>query len=83
MLLLEFLCFNEKNNDYAVDRRYDNARDKSVLDKKDTRKIRLTLRQINQLRMQSEAHEYEKESELEFVRQMYGNPAGEAEQPAE
>jgi len=83
MLLLEFLYFNEKNNDYAVDRRYDNARDKSVLDKKDTRKIRLTLRQINQLRMQSEAHEYEKESELEFVRQMYGNPAGEAEQPAE
>jgi hypothetical protein len=83
MLLLEFLYFNEKNNDYAVDRRYDNARDKSVLDKKDTRKIRLTLRQINQLRMQSEAHEYERESELEFVRQMYGNPAGEAEQPAE
>ena len=83
MLLLEFLYFNEKNNDYAVDRRYDNTRDKSVLDKKDTRKIRLTLRQINQLRMQSEAHEYEKESELEFVRQMYGNPAGEAEQPAE
>ncbi len=83
MLLLEFLYFNEKNNDYAVDRRYDNARDKSVLDKKDTRKIRLTLRQINQLRMQSEAHEYERESELEFVRQMYGKPAGEAEQPAE
>lgn len=83
MLLLEFLYFNEKNNDYAVDRRYDNARDKSVLDKKDTRKIRLTLRQINQLRMQSEAHEYERESELEFVRQMYGAPAGDAEQPAE
>jgi len=83
MLLLEFLYFNEKNNDYTVDRRYDNARDKSVLNKKDTRKIRLTLRQINQLRMQSEAHELEKESELEFVRQMYGTPAGEAEQAAQ
>lgn len=83
MLLLEFLYFNEKNNDYAVDRRYDNAKDKSVLNKQDTRKIRLTLRQINQLRMQSEAHEFEKESELEFIRQMYGTPAGEAEQPAE
>lgn len=83
MLLLEFLYFNEKNNDYAVDRRYNNANDKSVLKKSDTRKIRLTLRQINQLRMQSEAHEYEKESELEFVRQMYGTPAGEAAQPAE
>jgi hypothetical protein len=83
MLLLEFLYFNDKNNDYAVDRRYENEDDKSVLKKSDTRKIRLTLRQINQLRMQSEAHEYEKESELDFIRQMYGTPAGEAEQPAE
>lgn len=83
MLLLEFLYFNEKNNDYAVDRRYDNAKDKSILNKSDTRKIRLTLQQINQLRMQSEAHEFEKESELDFIRQMYGTPAGDAEQPAE
>jgi hypothetical protein len=83
MLLLEFLYFNDNNNDFAVDRRYDNAKDKSVLKKSDTRKIRLTLRQINQLRMQSEAHEYERESELDFVRQMYGAPAGEAEQPTE
>lgn len=83
MLLLEFLYFNEKNNDYAVDRRYDNAKDKSLLNKSDTRKIRLTLQQINQLRMQSEAHEFEKESELDFIRQMYGTPAGDAEQPAE
>ncbi len=83
MLLLEFLYFNDKNNDYAVDRRYENSDDKSVLKKSDTRKIRLTLRQINQLRMQSEAHEYEKESELDFVRQMYGTPASEAEPPAE
>lgn len=83
MLLLEFLYFNDKNNDYAVDRRYENSDDKSVLKKSDTRKIRLTLRQINQLRMQSEAHEYEKESELDFIRQMYGTPASEAEQPAE
>jgi hypothetical protein len=83
MLLLEFFNFNDKNNDFSVDRRYDNANDKSVLKKSDTRKIRLTLRQINQLRMQTEAHEYEKESELGFIRQMYGTPAGEAEQPAE
>lgn len=83
MLLLEFLYFNNNNNDYSVDRRYENADDKSVLKKSDTRKIRLTLRQINQLRMQSEAHEYEKESELGFIRQMYGTPAGEAEQPAQ
>jgi hypothetical protein len=74
MLLREFFSFNDNINDFAVDRRYDNASDKSVLKRGDTRKTRLTLRQINQLRMQSEAHEYEKESELEFVKQMYGTP---------
>jgi hypothetical protein len=79
MLLNEFFYFNNENNDFANDRRYDNARDSSVLKRSDTRKTRLTLRQINQLRMQSEAHEMEKESELSFISQMYGTPA----QPAE
>jgi hypothetical protein len=82
MLLLEFLYFNDNNNDFAVDRRYDSARDSSVIKKSDTRKIRLTLRQINQLRQQSEAHEFEEQSEQEFIRQMYGTPV-EAAQPAE
>lgn len=82
MLLLEFLYFNDNANDFAVDRRYDNAKDSSVLKKSDTRKTRLTLRQINQLRMQAEAHEYERTSELQFVRQMYGASAGEAEPAA-
>ena len=82
MLLLEFLYFNDNNNNFAVDRRYDNAKDSSVVKKSDTRKIRLTLRQINQLRQQSEAHEFEEQSEQEFIRQMYGTPV-EAAQPAE
>ena len=81
MLLLEFLYFNDNNNDFAVDRRYDSSRDSSVVKKSDTRKIRLTLRQINQLRQQSEAHEFEEQSEQEFIRQMYGTPV-EAAQPA-
>ena len=75
MLLREFIYFNETNNDFAVDRRYDNAKDSSVLKKGDTRKVRLTLRQINQLRLQSEAHEAEHNSELEFIQQMYAKPA--------
>jgi hypothetical protein len=50
--------------------------------KSDTRKIRLTLRQINQLRHQTEAHEFEQESEAEFIKQMYGTPV-EAAQSAE
>ena len=82
MLLLEFLYFNDNNNDFAVDRRYDSSRDSSVVKKSDTRKIRLTLRQINQLRQQSEAHEFEEQSEQEFIRQMYGTPV-EVAQPAE
>ncbi len=75
MLLNEFFYFNEKNNDFANDRRYDNSKDSSVLKKSDTRKIRLTLKQINQLRLQSEAHQVEEESELNFIRQMYATPA--------
>jgi len=80
MLLNEFFHFNEKTNDFANDRRYDSSRDSSVVKKTDTRKIRLTLRQINQLRLQSEAHEAEEKSELGFIQQMYGTPI-EAEAP--
>jgi len=83
MLLLEFLYFNDTNNDFAVDRRYDNSKDKSVVKKSDTRKIRLTLRQVNQLRMQSEAHEYEQKSESGFISQMYGTSASDEAAPAE
>jgi hypothetical protein len=79
MLLREFIYFNDANNDFANDRRYDSERDSSIVTASDTRKIRLTLRQINQLRLQAEAHNAEKESELGFIRQMYGNPVEEAE----
>lgn len=72
MLLNEFFYFNEKNNDFAKDRRYDSGRDSSIVKQSDTRKIRLTLRQINQLRLQTEAHQLEKDSELGFIQQMYG-----------
>ncbi len=83
MLLNEFFYFNEKNNDFANDRRYDSSRDISVVEKSDKRKIRLTLRQINQLRLQSEAHQLEQQSEMDFIRQMYGTPVGEEAAPAQ
>ncbi len=82
MLLNEFFYFSEKNNDFAKDRRYDSSKDSSVVKQSDTRKIRLTLRQINQLRLQAEAHQLETESELGFIRQMYGTPVGEEAAPA-
>jgi len=80
MKLLEFFYFNDKNSDYSIDRRYESSNDISIVDRDDTRKVKLTLRQINMLRMQSEAHEAEKESELGFVRQMYGQPPAEPAQ---
>lgn len=82
MLLREFFYFNDDTNDFGNDRRYSNASDSSVVKKSDTRKLRLTLKQINQLRIQSEAHDFEQESERAFIQQMYGTPV-EAEQPAE
>jgi hypothetical protein len=77
MKLLEFFYFNDQANDFVDDKRYDNSRDSNVLEKTDTRKIRLTLKDINMLRKQSEAHQFEQESEMEFVRQMYGQPPAE------
>ena len=74
MLLLEFFHFNDNTNDYSNDRRYDSTRDSSILKKDDTRKVKLTLRQINQLRLSTEAHDSEKESETGFISQMYGTP---------
>jgi len=79
MFLREFLAFDQNKNDFSNDRRYNNDRDRSVLTRGDTRKIKLTLRQINQLRLQAEAHQAEHEAELGFIRQMYGNPSGEEE----
>lgn len=82
MKLLEFFYFSDKQTEYVDDKRYENQRDSSVLEKGDTRKIRLTLKQINQLRKQSEAHQFEQAAELEFVQQMYGQPPNADEQPA-
>jgi hypothetical protein len=77
MKLMEFFYFDDKKMDYANDERYSNDRDISVVEKDDTRKVRLTLRQINQLRKNSEAHEFEKAAELEFIQGMYGQPTAE------
>lgn len=80
MLLNEFFYFNDSTNDFSNDRRYDSKNDSSIVKKDDTRKIRLTLRQINQLRLQTEAHKAEEQSEMGFIQQMYGRPV-EAEAP--
>jgi hypothetical protein len=78
MLLREFVYFNDTDAEQQEVKRYDSSEDKSVLSIKDTRKTRLTLKMINQLRIAGEAREQETMEDLALVRQMYKNPAPEA-----
>ena len=79
MILRELFYLNPETNKISNDFRFDSARDLEELQRGDTRKTRLTLRQINDLRKASESHILEMEEELEFVQKMYG---AEPAQPA-
>ena len=57
------------------DKTYEPENDISVLDKADTRKTRLTLKDINSMRLASEAHDALQKEESKFVQKMYGQPA--------
>ena len=74
MLLNEFIYFNKESNDPSTDDRYNPLDDSSVLTSKDTRKTRLTLRTINDLRKAGDAREVEQKEHLEFVKVMYATP---------
>lgn len=74
MLLREFVYFTDTDDDQQDDQRYNPEDDKSVLNVNDTRKTRLTLKMINQLRQAGEAHEQETMEDMALVRVMYSNP---------
>jgi len=79
MILRELFYFDKETLEPVEDDRYDPESDESIVQASDTRKTRLTLRQINRARKSSELHKHEQAQELEFVRQMYGLAAqGEA-----
>ena len=78
MLLREFVYFNDTDSDQQDDKRYDPENDSSILSVKDTRKTRLTLKMISQLRTAGEAREQETAEDLHLIRAMYANPAPEA-----
>lgn len=80
MILRELFYIDPDTRHIANDLRYDAARDNSRLHRDDTRKTRLTLRQINELRKSSEAHILEQENELEFIHSMYATPEPQAPQ---
>tara|TARA_B110000503_G_scaffold135959_1_gene217453 strand:+ start:848 stop:1096 length:249 start_codon:yes stop_codon:yes gene_type:complete len=72
MILRELFYFDKETTDSVEDDRYDPDYDQSPIDYDDTRKTRLTLRQINKIRKASELHTKEKSIEQHFIKQMYG-----------
>ena len=74
MILRELFSIN-KTSGNGSSLRYAGERDTTAMKKDDTRKTRLTLKNINELRKASEQHILEQEKELEFVEQMYKAPA--------
>ena len=70
--LREIFYFDKETLERVDDKEYDPIDDESIVQRDDTRKTRLTLRQINKTRKAAELHKEEQEKELHFVRQMYG-----------
>ena len=72
MKLNEF--FTHTQDGFEQDKSYDPDQDISILDKDDTRKTRLTLKDINSLRLASEEHDSQQKEEAVFVQKMYAQP---------
>jgi hypothetical protein len=53
-------------------------RDSDVIELEDTRKTKLTLGQINELRRSSDQHIKETQAEMDFIARMYAAPPAEA-----
>ena len=73
MKLMEFFTYT--GDGFEQDKTYNPENDISILDKDDTRKTRLTLDDINQMRLASEEHNAQQKEEAKFVQKMYGQPA--------
>ena len=73
-MILRELFYIDPSNKTVSDMRYKSDNDKSLMQPSDTRKTRLSLRQINELRKSSEAHILEQEMELDFIHTMYSTP---------
>ena len=78
MILRELFYIDPDTQKVSNDLRYNPNQDITTLHRDDTRKTRLTLSQINQLRKASEAHILEQERELSFINNMYMQPPAQA-----
>ena len=72
MILRELFYFDKISTQPGEQKQYDLSEDQSIMKMDDTRKTRLSLKQINKARKAGEFHKDEQEKELVFVRQMYG-----------
>ena len=79
MILRELFYIDPDTRKVANDLRYSPGRDVTSVKRGDTRKTRLTLRQLNELRKSSEAHILEQENELDFIHSMYATPPAPAQ----
>ena len=75
MKLNEFFTYGLEGK--KEDNTYEPENDISILDKDDTRKTRLTLNDINSMRLTSEDHNEQQKVEAEFVQKMYVEPQAE------
>jgi hypothetical protein len=78
MILRELFYFNRDTADAEQDDRFMTYRDTDVLKDSDTRKTRLSLGQINELRRASDLHIKETQAEMDFIARMYSAPPSEA-----
>jgi hypothetical protein len=72
MILRELFYFDKKTMEPIEDDRYDEFNDDSVMNIDDTRKTRLTLKDINRARRADDLHRSEAQKDLEYIRSMYG-----------
>jgi hypothetical protein len=74
MILRELFYIDKDLKAISNNMRYLPKHDSTTIERSDTRKTRLTLNQINELRKASESHILEQEKELEFIEAMYKTP---------
>jgi hypothetical protein len=82
MILREFIYYDKNKSELQDDPRYNSDNDTSVLGPNDTRKTRLTLRMLNDVRKAGDAREKEKKDDLLLIRKMYATPPPEEGAPA-
>jgi hypothetical protein len=81
MILRELYYFDKKTMEPVEDDRFDAKHDQSIANLDDTRKTRLTLKDINRARRADDMHRKETNKDLSHIRSMYGIAAQAQAQP--